>query len=96
MVDHIWSRRATNATQGVPQNEESTREYHAVRGTQGWDCGTRLLANEILPEFHRFNAELLGVSVDGVWCHLAFAENQFETLMNALEVASTRSATIRP
>ena len=24
------------------------------------------LYNEVLPEFHRFNAELLGISVDGV------------------------------
>jgi peroxiredoxin len=32
------------------------------------------LYNEILPEFQRFGAELMGVSVDGVWCHRAFAE----------------------
>src|SRR6202162_2365183 len=31
------------------------------------------LYNEILPEFGRLNAELLGISVDGIWCHLAFA-----------------------
>ncbi|MDB5172403.1 MAG: Alkyl hydroperoxide reductase subunit C-like protein [Phycisphaerales bacterium] len=31
------------------------------------------LYNEILPEFSRQNAELLGISVDGVWCHLAFS-----------------------
>lgn len=31
------------------------------------------LYNEVLPEFRRFGAELLGVSVDGVWCHAAFA-----------------------
>jgi peroxiredoxin len=30
------------------------------------------LYNEGLPEFHRFNAELLGISVDGVGCHAAF------------------------
>jgi peroxiredoxin len=34
------------------------------------------LYNEILPEFKRYDAELLGVSVDGVWCHKAFAENR--------------------
>ena len=34
------------------------------------------LYNEILPEFQRFGAELLGISVDGVWCHLAFAQNR--------------------
>jgi len=38
-------------------------------------CGDQMaLYNEILPEFHRFGAELLGVSVDGPWCHRAFAE----------------------
>lgn len=30
--------------------------------------------NEILPEFQKHKAELMGVSVDGVWCHAAFAE----------------------
>jgi peroxiredoxin len=32
--------------------------------------------NELLPEFRRFRAELLGLSVDGVWCHLAFAKDR--------------------
>ena len=40
-------------------------------------CGDQMsLYNEILEEFHRFNAELLGVSVDGAWCHLAFAHER--------------------
>src|ERR1700723_461523 len=40
-------------------------------------CGDQMaLYNEILPEFQKFGAELLGVSVDGVWCHSAFAENR--------------------
>lgn len=34
------------------------------------------LYNEILPEFGRFGAELMGISVDGVWCHAAFAEHR--------------------
>jgi peroxiredoxin len=34
------------------------------------------LYNEILSEFARFDAELLGISVDGVWCHLAFAHDR--------------------
>jgi len=38
-------------------------------------CGDQMgLYNEILPEFEKHGAELLGVSVDGVWCHTAFAE----------------------
>jgi peroxiredoxin len=40
-------------------------------------CGDQMaLYNEILSEFQRHRAELLGISVDGVWCHLAFAENR--------------------
>src|ERR1700693_4280348 len=34
------------------------------------------LYNEVLPLFHRYNAELMGISVDGVWCHAAFSENR--------------------
>jgi len=38
-------------------------------------CGDQMaLYNEILPEFHKFGAELLGISVDGPWCHRAFSE----------------------
>ena len=35
-----------------------------------------VLYQEVLPEFERFNAALLGISVDGVWCHLAFAKDR--------------------
>jgi peroxiredoxin len=34
------------------------------------------LYQEVLPEFQRFDAELMGISVDGVWCHLAFAQDR--------------------
>lgn len=34
------------------------------------------LYQEVLPEFERFDAELLGISVDGVWSHLAFAKDR--------------------
>ena len=37
-------------------------------------CGDQMtLYNEILPQFRQHNAALLGVSVDGAWCHGAFA-----------------------
>jgi peroxiredoxin len=40
-------------------------------------CGDQLtLYNEILPEFRKHDAELLGISVDGVWCHDAYAQNR--------------------
>jgi peroxiredoxin len=38
-------------------------------------CGDQMaLYNEVLDEFQEFDAELLGVSVDGAWCHAAFAK----------------------
>jgi peroxiredoxin len=38
-------------------------------------CGDQMaLYNEILPEFQRYGAQLLGISVDGKWCHHAFAD----------------------
>ena len=40
-------------------------------------CGDQMaLYNEVLPEFQKHGAELLGVSVDGVWCHAAFAKDR--------------------
>jgi peroxiredoxin len=40
-------------------------------------CGDQMaLYNEALPEFHKHDAELLGISVDGVWCHDAFAQHR--------------------
>ena len=40
-------------------------------------CGDQMaLYNEILPEFTRLGAELLGISVDGSWCHLAFSKDR--------------------
>jgi peroxiredoxin len=40
-------------------------------------CGDEMtLYNEILPEFKRYKAEILGISVDGPWCHLAFSKDR--------------------
>jgi peroxiredoxin len=40
-------------------------------------CGDQMtLYNELLPEFQRHKAELIGISVDGIWCHLAFAHDR--------------------
>jgi len=40
-------------------------------------CGDQMaLYNECLLEFKRLGAELLGISVDGIWCHLAFAKDR--------------------
>jgi peroxiredoxin len=34
------------------------------------------LYNEVLPEFKRLRAALVGISVDGAWCHAAFAHHR--------------------
>ena len=40
-------------------------------------CGDQMsLYNEVLAEFQKYGAELLGMSVDGVWCHAAFAKDR--------------------
>jgi peroxiredoxin len=40
-------------------------------------CGDQMaLYNEVRPEFQRFGAEVIGISVDGPWCHKAFAEHR--------------------
>jgi peroxiredoxin len=40
-------------------------------------CGDQMaLYNEILPDFQKHQAELIGISVDGVWCHAAFAKER--------------------
>jgi len=40
-------------------------------------CGDQMaLYNEVLSEFSRYGAYLLGISVDGVWCHAAYREQR--------------------
>jgi len=40
-------------------------------------CGDQLaLYNEVLQEFSRHGAQLLGLSVDGPWCHAAYARDR--------------------
>jgi peroxiredoxin len=40
-------------------------------------CGDQMaLYNEVLPEFQKHGAVLLGVSVDGPWCHRAFSDDR--------------------
>lgn len=38
-------------------------------------CGDELaIYNEVLSELRKHNAEVAGISVDGVWCHIAYAK----------------------
>ncbi|MDB5540306.1 MAG: thioredoxin peroxidase [Devosia sp.] len=40
-------------------------------------CGDQIdLYNQIIGEFRRRGAELLGISVDGTWCHQAYAKER--------------------
>ena len=32
--------------------------------------------NELISEFHKHQAELIGISVDSYWCHIAFAKHR--------------------
>jgi alkyl hydroperoxide reductase subunit AhpC len=35
-----------------------------------------VLYNELKPEFSEFEAQIIGISVDSVWCHLAFGKDR--------------------
>jgi peroxiredoxin len=38
-------------------------------------CGDQMaLYNEVLPEFQNYGAQVVGISVDGAWCHAAYAQ----------------------
>ena len=38
-------------------------------------CGDQMaLYNEVLPEFQNYGAQVVGISVDGAWCHAAYAK----------------------
>src|SRR3984893_14661379 len=40
-------------------------------------CSDQLpIYSELLPEFRRYGADIMGISVDGVWCHAAFAKDR--------------------
>jgi peroxiredoxin len=40
-------------------------------------CGDQVvLYNELLSEFKKFDAQILGISVDNIWSHLAFAKEK--------------------
>jgi len=72
---------------GLPSAPGETLRLSAVRGRPvilafypaDWSpvCGDQMaLYNETLGEFEQYGARLLGISVDSVWCHAAFAENR--------------------
>ena len=54
-------------------------------------CGDQMaLYNEILPEFQKYNAELLGISVDGTWCHAEFSKITGSCIFPCCRILSPR------
>lgn len=82
--DFTLPSHAKGAGAGSPEDEISLRDFAGknvvlVFYPADWSsvCGDQLaLYNEILPMFERLDAAILGISVDGVFCHAAFRENR--------------------
>jgi peroxiredoxin len=69
----------TTPDQRVSLSEFSGRPVILAFYPADWSpvCGDQMaLYNEILDEFEKFDAELLGISVDGAWCHIAFTHDR--------------------
>lgn len=71
----------------LPTTADQTISLHEFRGQpvvlvfypSDWSpvCGDQVgLLNELYSEFKRYDAQLLGISVDGVWSHQAFADSR--------------------
>ena len=68
----------------TPDQEVSLHEFRGrpvvlVFYPADWSpvCGDQVaLYNEMRSEFARHGAQVLGISVDGVWCHAAFAKDR--------------------
>ncbi len=66
-----------------PDEDVSLRDYRGrpvilVFYPADWSpvCGNQIaLYNEILPEFEKHNAAILGISIDTIWSHLAYSEH---------------------
>jgi peroxiredoxin len=70
---------ATTPDQKVSLSEFRGQPVVLVFYPADWSpvCSDQLaLYNELQPEFSGFAAQLIGISVDGVWCHLAFSKDR--------------------
>lgn len=66
-------------SQTVRLSELRGRPVVLVFYPEDWSpvCSDQLaLYQELLPEFRKHDAELIGISVDSVWSHLAFAKDR--------------------
>ena len=69
----------TTPDQKVSLSEFRGRPVVVVFYPADWSpvCSDQLaLYNELKSEFAEFDAQLIGISCDGVWCHLAFAKDR--------------------
>ncbi|MFY2563130.1 redoxin domain-containing protein [Corallococcus terminator] len=74
-----------------PDQKVSLEDFHGaplvlVFYPADWSpvCSDELaLFNELLPEFERHGAKVMGISCDGVWCHQAFAKERGLRMMLA-------------
>ena len=72
------------ALQSTPDEKVSLSEFRGqpvilAFYPEDWSpvCSDQLaLYQQLLSAFQRFNAELLGISVDGAWSHVAFAKDR--------------------
>jgi len=69
----------SNPDQSVSLSEFRGQPVVLVFYPEDWSpvCSDQLgLYQELLPEFQRLGAELVVISVDGIWSHLAFAKDR--------------------
>jgi peroxiredoxin len=69
----------TTPDQSVSLHEFKGRPVILVFYPADWSpvCGDQLaLYNELEDEFRRHGAEVIAISVDGVWCHLAYSKDR--------------------
>jgi peroxiredoxin len=70
---------STTPDQKVSLSEFRGRPVVLVFYPADWSpvCSDQLaLYSELRPEFSEFEAQIIGISVDGVWCHLAFSKDR--------------------
>src|SRR5271156_3325767 len=80
----------TTPDQSVSLSEFKGQNVILVFYPADWSpvCGDQLaLYNELRDQFEKFNASLVAISVDGIWCHLAYEKDrQFHfTLLSDFE-----------
>jgi peroxiredoxin len=69
----------TTPDQNVSLSDFSGRPVVLAFYPADWSpvCSDQMgLYAQLLPEFKKFDAEVLGISVDGVWTHLAFSKDR--------------------